>query len=115
MKIFDYDQALGIADGDPELLGELVSLFRETSPALLAEIKTAIGEQNHEQLRRAAHTLKGSAANVGAATLSEAARTMETAVAAGDFTGATNLYEQVAAEILRFAETAEKTLEVRVP
>lgn len=115
MKIFDHDRALEIADGDDELLSELLSLFRDTSPALLAEIQTAISEQDHDRLRRAAHTLKGSAANVGATATSDAARIMEAAIVAGDFARATSLYEQVAAELRQFSEATEKLTEVQAP
>ncbi len=111
MKIFDYDQALEIADGDVELLGELVSVFRESSAELLTKIKTAITEHNNDDLLRAAHTLKGSAANVGATAISEAARIME-AAAGNDFAQAKNQYEQVAAEIHKFSQATKKRVEV---
>lgn len=56
-----------------ELIGDdlkdILQTFLEVAPTSLNGIKIAIAEENAEALRYQAHTLKGSAANIGATTL----------------------------------------------
>jgi PAS domain S-box-containing protein len=55
----DLSALLARADGDPELAGELIEIFLEEWPQLLAAIREAIGENDCPALERAAHTAKG--------------------------------------------------------
>lgn len=63
---FDREALLARVEGDEELLGEIVALFLEDCPRRLAEIREAIQGGSAEQLKMAAHTLKGSVGNFGA-------------------------------------------------
>ena len=65
MKTFDRDRALAIADGDVGLMEELINLSKQQSPQLLSTISKALETGRLEDIVRPAHTLKGSAANVG--------------------------------------------------
>ncbi|MEH6577770.1 MAG: PAS domain-containing protein [Amphritea sp.] len=60
-EIFDPDAALERVGGDAETLKELVELFYEECPKLMAEIRNTLAAGDSVALRRAAHTLKGSA------------------------------------------------------
>jgi HPt (histidine-containing phosphotransfer) domain-containing protein len=71
--------ALDRVGGDPELLQEIGRLFLGDYPSQIAEIHDALARQDAPQLERAAHTLKGSAANFGAQAVVEAAFTLEKA------------------------------------
>ncbi len=51
---------LAQADGDMELLGELVELFLDNLPKLLSDIHAAIAGGDRHALQSAAHTLRGS-------------------------------------------------------
>jgi HPt (histidine-containing phosphotransfer) domain-containing protein len=53
------------AEGEPDLVQELISLFRRETPPLLEAIRAAIGEGDAVKLRKAAHSLKGQSANLG--------------------------------------------------
>ena len=53
-------------DGDPSLLLDLISMFLDDAPTKLALIKSGFGAQDLNQVERAAHSLKGSAGNLGA-------------------------------------------------
>ena len=44
--VIDVSEALERMDGDKELLGELVELFLEESPSMLAAIKGAVAQQD---------------------------------------------------------------------
>jgi len=82
MSSFDYQKALERLGGDGELLGEIAEIFLGTAPATLAHIRRAIADGRHEELSRAAHTLKGSVGNFAAAGAFQAARDLETAARA---------------------------------
>lgn len=71
-------QALGKRTGR-DLLGSLAGLFRESGEEHLAELKRAFAAQDADAARRAAHTLKSSAGNIGAFEVAELARSIEEA------------------------------------
>jgi signal transduction histidine kinase/HPt (histidine-containing phosphotransfer) domain-containing protein len=64
-EAFDPKQTLKGVNGDRDLLREVVRIFLEESPGMMAEIETAIGEKDAARLDRAAHVLKGSVGNFG--------------------------------------------------
>jgi HPt (histidine-containing phosphotransfer) domain-containing protein len=55
-----------VARADEDVLGELLALFERDSADRIVTMKRAVREADHEGLSRAAHALKGSAANLGA-------------------------------------------------
>ena len=63
--------------GDEALMRDVISLFLEDLPVRLAAIKDAVRSRDAEALRAAAHNLKGSAANLSAGGLFEAAHVLE--------------------------------------
>ncbi len=64
--VVDEEELLDRLSGDMELLGELVPLFLEDSPAMIAGIREAIDSRNPDALRKAAHSLKGAVGNFSA-------------------------------------------------
>jgi two-component system sensor histidine kinase/response regulator len=75
--IFDYSGSLHRMGDDQELFYEMAGLLREDAPALLNAVNTAHQQGDVPQLQRAAHTLKGLAANFGAARTVAAASEVE--------------------------------------
>jgi HPt (histidine-containing phosphotransfer) domain-containing protein len=71
-----------VARPGEDLPGHLVSLFRSEGDRLANELRTAWREGRLDDARRYAHTLKGSARNVGATAAAEAAARAEAAVGA---------------------------------
>jgi PAS domain S-box-containing protein len=71
-------QSLGRAAGE-DLFGQLTEIFLAELPARLDRLREAIAAADDEALRRAAHTLRGSSANVGAATLADLCARIEDA------------------------------------
>jgi len=71
------DEVLARVGGDRALLAEISRLFVDDAPAHLEKIRGAIDRRDGDALRRAAHALKGAAANFDAEALVTAARTME--------------------------------------
>ena len=57
-------------DGDPDEERELLDLFFEQADLSISELETALTSDDDEAWKKAAHRLKGAAANLGANTLS---------------------------------------------
>jgi two-component system, sensor histidine kinase and response regulator len=68
--------------GQP-VLPRLVLNYRETSPALISELRVALSSGERDEARRLAHTIKSSSATMGARRLSALAREVELEIAAG--------------------------------
>lgn len=73
----DRQVALSRVGGDFELLKEIAVLFLEDYPKSLADLRAAAARRDAKAVERAAHGLKGSVANFGAAAVVEAARSIE--------------------------------------
>jgi HPt (histidine-containing phosphotransfer) domain-containing protein len=63
--------------GDHQLLAEISQLFVDDAPNHLTRIRAAIDARDGDALRRAAHGLKGAAANFDAYGVVNAARSLE--------------------------------------
>src|SRR5262249_3282743 len=89
------------AEGDPALLEEIVDLFRETYPGMLAELKQAVDRRDAPAVTRSAHTLKGVVANFGAKAAFTAALRLETLGRAQDLGPVNDAYADLAAAVER--------------
>ena len=84
--IVDWDAALRRLNGDRELLGDMVIVFRDEVVKLRSRIQRAIEVQDAAELRIAAHTLKGAVGNFVAKSTFQAALRLETLAKDGNFT-----------------------------
>ena len=64
--VLDRSALLDRVEGDMELLGDIIVLFKDDSVRQIAAIREAIGKKEPELVKRAAHTLKGTCGNLGA-------------------------------------------------
>ena len=64
-------------EGDQELLTEMIHLFQEDAPQLLAAMRDALQNNDMPALERAAHSLKGAASNLSAKAAAAAAAQLE--------------------------------------
>jgi two-component system, sensor histidine kinase and response regulator len=83
-----HDAVLARIGGDAELLADISRIFIDGAPRHLEQIRAALDAHDLGALRRAAHALKGAAANFDAADLVGAARGLEEMASAGDLSGA---------------------------
>jgi two-component system, sensor histidine kinase and response regulator len=67
------------AEGMPGLATRLVRTYLENSRRLLVELQAAMDAGDADGVRRAAHSVKSTAANIGANVLSQIGRTLEMA------------------------------------
>ncbi|MCA9773165.1 MAG: response regulator, partial [Myxococcales bacterium] len=86
--VFDVDDALIRTGGDVELLRELAELFLDEAAELLVSLRDAVDAGDAERVERAAHALKGSAANIGACGVRAAALRLEEIGRGGNLDGA---------------------------
>lgn len=77
---------------DAELLQEVIELFYNEYPSHIQKIRTALAEENGEQVAKAAHTLKGSISNFACPAAFEAVYQLE-------LTGKHNQLDQTEAAI----------------
>ena len=69
---------------EDRLLARLIALYRDDSSQLLADMDNGLKVGDAESVARAAHTLKSSSANLGAANVAAIARLIETSARNGD-------------------------------
>jgi HPt (histidine-containing phosphotransfer) domain-containing protein len=67
----------------PDLLQQIVHLYLDAAPGLLQQMKAGFASGDLTSVRNAAHTLKSSSANLGAAQLSRMCSQLEAAARAG--------------------------------
>ena len=89
------------ADNDRDFAGELVQLFIESGDTVLKEISGALERGDMAAVGRAAHSLKGSSANMCASSTSEAAARLESAARSGAAEDIVNLEMQLRVETRR--------------
>ena len=69
--------------GDPDALPELVALFLEDLPDRMSDLQNAWDRRDVAAIKASAHTLKGSASNMGARRLADACRRLEEQLSSG--------------------------------
>ena len=63
--------------GQPSVLGKIIGLYLDSTPALLQQLREAVAAGDGEALRQAAHSLKSSSANLGAMPLAALCKELE--------------------------------------
>ena len=76
MRVIESLKELG-GDDDPGLVLELIGMFLTDAPQRMSDIQASLARGDIASLERAAHTLKSSSANIGAARLSSCCKSME--------------------------------------
>jgi HPt (histidine-containing phosphotransfer) domain-containing protein len=109
--VFDKQRMLSSLEGDSQLLQDIVALFVQNSPKLLATIGETIARGDAVALERSAHALKGAVSNLHASGAIHAAQTLETMGHYGDISKAQEAYMELEQQI-RLLECALKTTEM---
>jgi signal transduction histidine kinase/DNA-binding response OmpR family regulator len=81
--------------GGNDFLAEVIDTFRADAPTLLATLRSSLEEENTEELRRAAHTLKSNGTTLGASEFSELCRELETRAKGGELDSADGLIDRI--------------------
>ena len=88
VELIDFAALLSQVENDWDLLGELIELFLESSPKLIAEAEAGLARSDSQTIERAAHALKGAMQNMGAVPAVQAAADLEQIGRGGDLTHA---------------------------
>ena len=102
---FEWDAALESVGGDEAMLRELAEMFFVECPKLMQQIREHIAGADGPELRRAAHTLKGSAHVFGAEATAEAAHRLEEIGREGAFADAREALALLEDEVGRLLPT----------
>jgi ligand-binding sensor domain-containing protein/signal transduction histidine kinase/DNA-binding response OmpR family regulator len=100
----DWDHILAVSDGDQVFAQELVQLFIDSGDATLRAIREALDCGDLAAMGSAAHSFKGSSANIRAESASAAAGRLEEAARTGDVGQLADLEEQLRREAERAFE-----------
>jgi PAS domain S-box-containing protein len=91
-------------EGEPDIVQELAEAFWFETPPLLEALRQAIVEGQPEQLKRAAHNLKGSSNNLGARTMAALSAELEAIGKKGTVEQATELVTHLEQEYQRVCQ-----------
>jgi PAS domain S-box-containing protein len=100
MEIIESLRDISDPDG-PDLLAELVEIYRADVPTLMDALRHASTNGNAGELRHAAHTLKGSSANLGATGVADTAARIEMLAREGTIAGTADLIARLDTEYAR--------------
>jgi CheY-like chemotaxis protein len=103
----DAEELLGRIDGDLALLSELLNIFRAEYPEYLRVARESLAAGELEPLKRVAHTLRGSLANLSAVTASEIAARLENEAEQLDLESTGLLVNLLEAEIVKSVAALE--------
>jgi len=105
----DWERFLALTEGDGVFAQELVQLFIDSGDAALRDIRAALDCGDLAALGRAAHSFRGSSANIHAQPVSEAAARLEEAARAG----AVDRISELELELRREADRTREFLRAR--
>ena len=93
------DELLERFEGDEKFINEIISLSLKDLPLRLAELSRFMGQQEYTSARLEAHTIKGIAANISAASTDSSAAALENDLATGTPANAERLLAELGARI----------------
>jgi two-component system, sensor histidine kinase and response regulator len=85
----------------PQMIMELIELFFETTTSLLEQMRAAVSGKDGPSLYRAAHTLKGSGAHLGATQLATLCKELEKSGHDRQFEGTAAKLAELESELIR--------------
>lgn len=93
--VFDRVHALARLGGMEDVLHDVMELMTTESPQVHAALKSSLDRGDATELKRAAHTLKGSVSIVGAADLARLLKRVEQSAAACDLAAASEDFVEI--------------------
>ena len=96
--------------GEPDVLAEVLKLFLEEVPPRIARLRNAWQAGNIQEVHRAAHSLKGSAGNIGARRLFEVCRQLDDISKSGDLPAAAPFVDALGVEFGKVESAIRKLI-----
>jgi signal transduction histidine kinase/DNA-binding response OmpR family regulator/HPt (histidine-containing phosphotransfer) domain-containing protein len=100
----DRTAVLARVGNNKQRLRKYIGLFRNEGPRLLAAVQEAVGNRDAKAVERAAHSVKGAVANLGAVGAFHAALRLEASGRQGDLAAAEQELTNLEVEVGRFQE-----------
>jgi len=97
----DVQAGLGAVNGNRELYTRLLHNFRDRHQGIVAEIQTALEQDDLNLAQRMAHTMKGVAGTLGAKSLSSISSQLESAIPEQDHQQLTKIVDGFSTEVAR--------------
>ncbi|HZQ05275.1 MAG TPA: response regulator, partial [Anaerolineae bacterium] len=91
-----------------DFIGELIDTFLEDSPQLIAQMKTALKQNDADSFRRAAHSLKSNSNNFGAFQLAALSKELEMTAKTGNLNGTADKITALETEFARVRLVLER-------
>jgi CheY-like chemotaxis protein/HPt (histidine-containing phosphotransfer) domain-containing protein len=111
-RALDIIRAMPGTDG-AALVKKVIDAYLDDTPRRLAQMKVAVDAGDAEALRKAAHSMKSSSANVGAERLANLCKELETIGRSGTVEGAPVLLERATGEVAGALEALESQITER--
>ena len=93
-KTLNFGSLMVRLGDDSKLVNEILHLFIDTIPKQTEALKAAVEETNTELIQYTAHTIKGSAGNIGAEKLAGKASLLEIAGKEGNIQSTDSLFAE---------------------
>ncbi len=97
--VFDRAKAITRLGEDEELFREIIGVFLEEYPKMMASLQKALEDRDSKLLQRMAHTIKGSVSNFCAEPAFEAAFALEMVGKEGNFSEAQRAFSNLKKEV----------------
>ncbi len=105
------DDILGFSpEGGAELVRELAEMFFSGTPSRILVLQEGIAHGDADAVTRAAHALKGSSSNIGAARIAASCGQLEEHARRGQLAGASDLVRAIETELPHFRAALEQHL-----
>ncbi len=108
--VIDRDQLMAIVGDNTEIARELIGLFFQNLPRMMAQIREGIDTADAKKLQFGAHALKGMCLNLSATEMAEVSLHLEKIARAGRLAEAEGGFARLEAETERLREAADRLL-----
>jgi HPt (histidine-containing phosphotransfer) domain-containing protein len=113
--VFDAPAMLRRMHDDHEFVVELLEMFLDVFPEMLAEVRNAVDLRDSGRLRESAHRLVGALSQIHAPAASEAARLLENDGRHGQVLHTTPHFDRLQSEVERLCTLLESLLNEQSP
>lgn len=96
--------------GEPDVLNEVLTMFLADFPRRMDKLRNAFAAADIQEVHRSAHSLKGSAGNIGATALSAICRQLDDHAKAGNSDALPPLIEALGVEFGKVESEIQKLL-----
>ncbi len=105
--LWNKEFALEQVGNDPLLLQQLLEIARRSLSSLAAGLKEAVTEGDHARAAELAHSIKGSAANIGLVSVFNLSRSMEERIKAKNPERLAAMASELCAQVERFCSLTQ--------